>query len=351
MSAPTLTQVPVHGTFTALDGSPAVGYVSFTPVPAYRLVDMENRVVVVPQTFAVPIDANGEMSTSVPATDDTSFGSGTHFSYQVFVALADRTYWFWMQVPAGTVGTIELADHSAFPGAAPGTVAPGGGPTIGSQPPVTNLALYAGDDFSFTVTVINADDSPADLSGAQVNAQIRDPYDRLQASFTPTIQGNVITLSLAGTDSATLAPTGKWDCQLTDGTGTHTLAHGAVTVSPDVSRPTPPSSPVGGQPTHLDLQVYAGDDFPLALTVNDSGGGPPPDLSGAQVEAQIRDDAGTLLGAFTVTEVAGNVIWLMLPGSVSATLPPTALWDCQMADPQVTTLVAGTITVTPQVTQ
>jgi hypothetical protein len=88
MSAPTLTQVPVHGTFTALDGSPAVGYVSFTAVPAYRMVDVADAAVLLPGSFSVPIDANGEIYTDVSATDDFRLG-GASFFYKVTVALAD----------------------------------------------------------------------------------------------------------------------------------------------------------------------------------------------------------------------------------------------------------------------
>jgi hypothetical protein len=99
-----------------LDGTPSVGYVSFKAVPEFRMVNTANQTVVLPAAFAVPLDAAGEVFTSIPASDDPAFG-GLAFNYRVLVALADRSFWFWLQAPAATVGTIELADYSLFPGA------------------------------------------------------------------------------------------------------------------------------------------------------------------------------------------------------------------------------------------
>src|SRR3954447_23705067 len=108
LTASALTQVPVHGSFVEMDGRPGVGYVSFTAVPAYRMVNVPAASVLLPAPIAVPIDGNGEIHTTVAASDDYRLG-GANFLYKVFVSLADRTYWFSLAVPAATEGVIELA--------------------------------------------------------------------------------------------------------------------------------------------------------------------------------------------------------------------------------------------------
>lgn len=127
----------------------------------------------------------------------------------------------------------------------------------------------------------------------------------------------------------------------------------------------PPSrtAPQGGVrltvlPARVDLQLYAGDDVLLEVTVNDQGG-QPYDLAGVTVDAQIRAEvigpgntpANGVLGAFTST-VSANLILLQLAGSVSARIPPTAVWDVQLTRPDTTiiTVAAGTVTMAGQVT-
>jgi hypothetical protein len=114
VSVSALTQIPVHGSFVEMDGRPGVGYVSFTAVPAYRMVNVAAASVLLPAPIAVPIDVNGEIHVTVAASDDYRLG-GANFLYKVFVSLADRTYWFSLAVPAATEGVIELAAPSTFP--------------------------------------------------------------------------------------------------------------------------------------------------------------------------------------------------------------------------------------------
>ena len=109
---------------------------------------------------------------------------------------------------------------------------------------------------------------------------------------------------------------------------------------------------VGALPLPVNLLLYEGDDFFLDLTVTDSLGAAV-DMTGATPTAQIRDvpDSPTLLATFTCTTTT-NVIHLHLPAAEAAKLSaPAAVWDCQIATPNILTLVAGTVTVTPQVTE
>ena len=107
-------------------------------------------------------------------------------------------------------------------------------------------------------------------------------------------------------------------------------------------------------PAEVDLQLYAGDDFTFTITVNNPDG-TATDLTGFTAMAQVRAAASLsspVLASFTPS-IAGNVITLHLPSTGSTGLPPTCVYDAQMTDTNsvVTTLVAGTVTVAPQVTQ
>lgn len=106
-------------------------------------------------------------------------------------------------------------------------------------------------------------------------------------------------------------------------------------------------------PDTLNLAVYAGDDVSVDLVIQDADGADA-DLSEARVRAQIRvrPQWPSVAGVFS-SGISGNIISLLLPGSVTARLPSRCVWDCELTDAtdQVTTLVAGAITVTPDVTR
>lgn len=131
------------------------------------------------------------------------------------------------------------------------------------------------------------------------------------------------------------------------------------TVQPSVeSEPARFSVEVGGQmtaitslPATVNLNLYRGDDFVLALTVSDSEG-EPVDLSGAVARAQIRPTAdGELAGAFDAV-IDGNVVELHLTSAISARLPLRAVWDCLIDESGfITTLAAGAITLVADVTR
>lgn len=105
-------------------------------------------------------------------------------------------------------------------------------------------------------------------------------------------------------------------------------------------------------PTAVNLILYAGDDFSMVCVVKYANGSPA-DLSGAVALSHIRQtaDSPILLGEFMIN-VSGNEIALDLSGDVSAQLPRNSVWDLEVTiNDRVTTLVAGTITMTPEVTR
>lgn len=112
----------------------------------------------------------------------------------------------------------------------------------------------------------------------------------------------------------------------------------------------PPAAEVLAQlPQPVDLSVYAGDDFSIDVTVTEPDGSPAV-LDGATLQAQIRLRANSpILAEFTATGT-GATLTLSLPGTITATLPPVAVYDCEWVDRSLT-LIAGTIYTEAQVTQ
>jgi hypothetical protein len=111
-------------------------------------------------------------------------------------------------------------------------------PTISALPAAVDLAVYAGDDFRFDVTVLDGDGLPADLTGMTASAQIRPTRDSdiTLADFDATIEGNVIHLHLDHDQSIKLTPRSVWDVQIA-GSDITTLAGGNVTTTGEVTRP------------------------------------------------------------------------------------------------------------------
>lgn len=106
---------------------------------------------------------------------------------------------------------------------------------------------------------------------------------------------------------------------------------------------------VVARPDQVNLNLYAGDDFALDLTVLDPDGSPA-DLTGMTARADIRQNTGTpVLASFAAT-VAGNVVSLRLAAADAAVLPDGAVWDCQLAGIDTFTVAAGTVRTRAQVT-
>jgi hypothetical protein len=106
-------------------------------------------------------------------------------------------------------------------------------------------------------------------------------------------------------------------------------------------------------PEIVDLNLYQGDDFVMALTVAYDNGDPA-DFTGAVVTAQIRRTTSDedVLAHFFPT-VNANVITLWLPSAESSKISGTVVWDCNVTDvgARVTTVATGKVTVTAEVTR
>lgn len=108
------------------------------------------------------------------------------------------------------------------------------------------------------------------------------------------------------------------------------------------------------QPTTIDLVIYQGDDFYLDVYVTDSNSNPI-NITAMVPMSQIRSapDAPTILASFNIAidGTTTNLMHLHLASTDANGLPAECAWDLQLSQPSVTTIIAGTVTVTPQVTQ
>jgi hypothetical protein len=104
-----------------------------------------------------------------------------------------------------------------------------------------NLILYQGDDFSATVTVVNPDGSPADLTGYSAQSQVRfstQDNSTPAAQFACSIAGNVITILLTHDQTRLLSRyVYAWDLQVIDASGViTTLLAGQLGVTQEVTK-------------------------------------------------------------------------------------------------------------------
>lgn len=138
-----------------------------------------------------------------------------------------------------------LATRSAALPPAPSPYAGEGCVQITRQPSCVNLTLYQGDDFVMSVGVTDADTGqPVDLAGTTPLAQIRAKSGGpLLGEFDCSISApNTVVAVLAGDTSQELPAKSVWDLQIQRGTPaqTTTLIVGALTVTPDITRPGQP---------------------------------------------------------------------------------------------------------------
>jgi hypothetical protein len=87
------TGVTVTGTYTELDGSPAIGNVTFAAQVTGALLDSTADIIVLPDDLTITLDANGSLSVILLATDDPSV-SPQGFTYLVteHIGRAMRSY-------------------------------------------------------------------------------------------------------------------------------------------------------------------------------------------------------------------------------------------------------------------
>lgn len=135
-----------------------------------------------------------------------------------------------------------------------------------------------------------------------------------------------------------------------------TINRAAVGLDPQAA-PEPLAETCFSQPQVLDLCAYRGDSGRFRVTVTESDGTTPIDISAATWDCDIRlsaDDA-TSAGSMDVEPVVGtpNAVDVILTASVSASLDdPAYVWDLEMTlGTEVTTLLAGRLTVTKDVSR
>lgn len=103
---------------------------------------------------------------------------------------------------------------------------------------------------------------------------------------------------------------------------------------------------VDSRPNRVDLNIYAGDNVGLTVSVKNPDG-TPGDLTDMTALAQIRlhrTDPEPLAEFDAVVDPAGSIT-LKLDGAVTAVLPRWALWDCQLMSLSgaVTTVATGSV--------
>lgn len=103
-----------------------------------------------------------------------------------------------------------------------------------------NLSIACGEDFNFTLRVLDAYDDPIDFSGSTFIAEIREEHKKpLVAAFTITEEGDgTIKFSLTDDQTKLLSPTRqyKWDFFWTDSLNNVTkLLYGTVNAVSNIS--------------------------------------------------------------------------------------------------------------------
>lgn len=114
---PSVTLVTVHGELLEIDGSPAAGTITFELTTQVRVVG--DPAVIIPSRYVATLDANGEFSIQLPATNDADLEL-IPFSYKVTPRLSTGCSTFYVELPTSDL-TVEYAD--LIPLAAPPTPA------------------------------------------------------------------------------------------------------------------------------------------------------------------------------------------------------------------------------------
>jgi hypothetical protein len=102
-----------------------------------------------------------------------------------------------------------------------------------------DLSISCGEDFNFTLRVLDAFDDPINFTGSSYVAEIREEHKRpLIAAFTITSLGDgTLKFELSDTQTKSLSPTRKykWDFFWTQSGVTTKLLYGSVTAVSNIS--------------------------------------------------------------------------------------------------------------------
>jgi len=124
--------------------------------------------------------------------------------------------------------------------------------------------------------------------------------------------------------------------------------------TPRAAAAPPARTQITAQPAFIDLLIYQGDDFFLDVQVNYPDG-TPVDATAMSPMSQIRATPAdeNILASFTITldTTTAGLMHLQLAHADATVLPQTCVWDFQLTLPNVTTLIAGNVTATREVTR
>ena len=102
-----------------------------------------------------------------------------------------------------------------------------------------NLSIACGEDFNFTLRVLDAFDDPIDFSGSSFIAEIREEHKKpLVAAFAITEEGDgTLKFNLTSDQTKLLSPTRqyKWDFFWTQSGATTKLLYGTVNSISNIS--------------------------------------------------------------------------------------------------------------------
>jgi hypothetical protein len=104
-----------------------------------------------------------------------------------------------------------------------------------------DLSISCGEDFNFTLRILDAYQDPVDFSGSSFVAEIREEHKRpLVAAFAITDLGDgTLKFSLTNDQTKLISPTRnyKWDCFWTQSDGSITkILYGAAGTDYNISR-------------------------------------------------------------------------------------------------------------------
>lgn len=108
-------------------------------------------------------------------------------------------------------------------------------------------------------------------------------------------------------------------------------------------------------PSEFELEIYRGDTYQWTFVLwQDADRTVPYDLTGIDAKAEIRDrPSGATIIPLTLTVTLPNTILAVLDMEASSLLPTAGSWDLQLTDTANglrNTVVAGTVSVTPDIT-